>query len=344
MGSAGIRPPGDSHFKSAFEPWRGWGRHSPPGYMFLYTYWMDMKRDRDGNYWGNMLGPADDERVVLQRDKWYCLEHMIQANDPGKANGELAAWIDGKLYIHYTGIRWRTTPDVKLKRFGIGVYVHNATRDNKVWYDEVVLSTGYVGPLEGNRRVQAVIDEVDKTCREKTVYMIGPEKAKRLAELVREKKPKVVVECGTAIGYSGLWIARELKAAGRGKLITIEIDEDRSKQACEHFRRAGLEDIVDARVGDARKVVREIKEPVDFLFIDCNYSNYQPCLLGIEDQLTDGAVIVADNVGLGAYGMKDYLEHVRSKYNGKTEWFDIDLPWGKRDAMEITIVEKKGNE
>ena len=100
--------------------------------MFLYTYWMDMKRDRDGNYWGNMLGPADDDRVVLQRNKWYCLEHMIQVNDPGKANGELAAWIDGKLYIHYTGFRWRTTPDVKLKRFGIGVYVHNATQDNTV--------------------------------------------------------------------------------------------------------------------------------------------------------------------------------------------------------------------
>ena len=222
------------------------------------------------------------------------------------------------------------------------MYVHNATKDNTVWYDDVALSTGYIGPLEGNRKVQAVIDEVDKTCRDKTVYMLGPEKAKRLAELVRQKKPKVVVECGTAIGYSGLWIARELKAAGQGKLITIEIDEDRSKQACGYFRRAGLEDVVDARVGDARKLVREIKEPVDFLFIDCNYSNYHPCLAGIEDRLTDGAVIVADNVGIGAYGMKDYLDHVRSKYNSKTEWFDIDLPWGKRDAMEITQIESKG--
>ena len=82
---------------------------------------------------------------------------------------------------------------------------------------------------------------------------------------------------------------------------------------------------------------------MDFLFIDCNYSNYQPCLAGIEDRLTDGAVIVADNVGMGAYGMKDYLDHVRAKYSSKTEWFDIDLPWGNRDAMEITIVEKKDN-
>ena len=78
-----------------------------------------------------------------------------------------------------------------------------------------------------NREVQPVIEEVDRICREKTVYMIGPKKAERLAELVRQKKPLIVVECGTAIGYSGLWIARELKAAGQGKLITIEINEHR---------------------------------------------------------------------------------------------------------------------
>ena len=116
--------------------------------MFLYTYWMDMKGDRDGNYYGNMMGPTEDERVVLERDRWYCLEHMIQVNEPGQTDGELAAWIDGKLYIHYAGFRWRSTPDVKLKRFGIGLYIHHATRDNTVWYDDVALSTGYIGPRE----------------------------------------------------------------------------------------------------------------------------------------------------------------------------------------------------
>ena len=148
MGSASIRPQGDDHFNSAFEPWCDWRRYPAPGYMFLYTYWMDMQRDPDGHYWGNMLGPAKEERCVLRRDQWYCLEHMIQVNDLGKANGELAAWIDGKLYIHYKGFRWRTSADVKLKRFDIGVYVHHAAQGNTVWYDDVVLSTGYIGPQE----------------------------------------------------------------------------------------------------------------------------------------------------------------------------------------------------
>ena len=66
---------------------------------------------------------------------------------------------------------------------------------------------------------------------------------------------------------------------------------------------------------------------MDFLFIDCTYSNYHQCFQGIEERLAPGAVVVADNVGIGAAGMKDYLD-ARSKYRSKTEWFDIDLPWG----------------
>lgn len=186
-----------------------------------------------------------------------------------------------------------------------------------------------------------MIDELDKLCRENTIYMIGPVKGQRLAELVRQKKPKLVVECGTAVGYSGLWIARELKTTGRGKLITIEIDEEQAKQAGANFEKAGLADAVEVRVGDARKLTGEIKEPVDFLFIDCNFPNYYPCFQGIEKQLAPGAVVVADNVGVGAASMRDYLDHVRSKYRSNTEWFDIDFPWGKRDAMEVTIIDQK---
>jgi len=152
MGKAGIRPSGDDRFTSSFEPWRAWSRYDPPGYMFLYTYWMDMKRDRDGRYWGNNLNPADEDRLPLQRDRWYCLEHMIKVNDLGEANGELAAWIDGKLYIHYRGFRWRTAEDLKIKRLSLGVYVHRAAKDNTVWYDDAALSTGYIGPIEKQDR------------------------------------------------------------------------------------------------------------------------------------------------------------------------------------------------
>jgi hypothetical protein len=148
MGKAGIRPAGDDRFTASFEPWRDWGRMAAPGYMFVYAYWMEMQVDRDGHFWGNMLGPQPERRVVPPRGRWVCLEHMLVANDPGEADGELAAWIDGELYLHYIGIRWRSAAEVRIKRFDLGIYVHAADRANTVWYDDVVVSTGYVGPVE----------------------------------------------------------------------------------------------------------------------------------------------------------------------------------------------------
>lgn len=193
-------------------------------------------------------------------------------------------------------------------------------------------------PPAADDSVQAVIDHVEKECVSQGIRLLAPEKAKRLAELVRQVKPRVAVECGTAVGYSGLWIARELKAAGGGKLITIEIEAGLSREAEANFRKAGLAEYVTLRVGDARKIVKELKGPIDFVFLDCGPANYHACFLGLEDKLKDGAIVVADNAGYGAREMAEYLKHVRSKYNSSTEWFDIDLPWAKRDAIEVTTV------
>jgi len=187
--------------------------------------------------------------------------------------------------------------------------------------------------------VQAVIEAVEKSSIDRRIRLLAPEKARRLAELVRKAKPRIVVEGGTAIGYSALWIARELKAAGRGKLITMEILPELAREAQANFKKAGLEDYITVKIGDARKMVKDIKGPIDFVFLDCHPPNYYPCFIGLEDRLRPGAVAVADNAGYGARGMADYTKHVRSKYNSHIEWFDINLPWAKRDAIEVTIIE-----
>ena len=182
-----------------------------------------------------------------------------------------------------------------------------------------------------------VLQEVDERCREQHIPMLGSEKAEFLADLVQKAEPNLIVECGTAIGYSGLWMVNVLKSVGEGRLITVEIDTGRAQEAQENFRRANVNDLIDSRIGDATEVLKTIREPVDFLLLDNNYSNYFPCFRSIESQLTDGATVVADNVGIGAAGMADYLNHVRSHYESQTHWFETNLPWVKRDAMEVTI-------
>lgn len=151
LGGAGKRPKGDDYCSTRFEATVDWKRHPPPGALFSYTYWMDMKIDKDGKYWGNMLWPEEHARFLPEPGVWYCMEQMIKLNsfenDLPLADGELATWIDGTLYTHFVGIRWRSSPAVRLKRCGVGVYVHKSEKENTVWYDDLALSTGYIGPL-----------------------------------------------------------------------------------------------------------------------------------------------------------------------------------------------------
>ncbi len=144
MGQAGIKPDGDDRFGSGFEPWSDWETLTPPGQMQFYAYWHEMLPDNSGPYWGNVFYP--DTVIIPERGRWYCMEMMIKANDAGHDNGEIAAWIDGELYIHLTGFNWRTTNELKIKRISLGIYIHNNPKDNICWFDDIALSTGYIGP------------------------------------------------------------------------------------------------------------------------------------------------------------------------------------------------------
>ena len=143
MGMAGIKPVGDDRFGSGFDPWSAWETLPPPGRMQFYAYWHKMLPDNGGNYWGNVFYP--DSFITPERDRWYCMEMMIKANDAGFDNGEIAAWIDGELYMRLAGFNWRTTNELKIKRISLGIYIHNNPKENICWFDDVALSTGYIG-------------------------------------------------------------------------------------------------------------------------------------------------------------------------------------------------------
>jgi predicted O-methyltransferase YrrM len=193
--------------------------------------------------------------------------------------------------------------------------------------------------MKGNpMHLTDIIAEVDAECRLRDVRMLGPEKAVRLVELIKETKPGLVVEVGTAIGYSGLWIASTLRELSHGRLITFELDPDRAAEAGQNFKRAGLNHLITQHVGDARQEIRGVVGPVDFLFLDGGFENYYPCLMNVREQLSPNAMLLADNAGIGATEMADYLAYVRKNYDSHTEWFETELAWNPKDAMEISYV------
>ena len=147
LGKAGLRADGTNFFVTNLEPSNHRGQYPPPGVMGFYTYWPDMKPDPNtGKYWGNRFEP--NVPVQIKRGRWYCFECMIKLNGPGKSDGEQAFWIDGEKKYHQTNIHWRDSEILMLNMLNLEIYIHSSLKDNTVWFDDVVISTEYVGPME----------------------------------------------------------------------------------------------------------------------------------------------------------------------------------------------------
>lgn len=144
-----------------------------------------------------------------------------------------------------------------------------------------------------------------------------------LYDLIIKGNYKSALEIGTSTGHSGIWIAWALSKTG-GKLITIEIDEQRHKEALANFREAGLSDYIDARLGDAHKLVKELKGPFDFVFSDADKDWYLNYFIDVDPKLKVGGCFTAHNIsdrgrGYGGYGGQSaFLEYVRSLKNYET--------------------------
>ena len=126
------------------------------------------------------------------------------------------------------------------------------------------------------------------------------------------------LEIGTSTGHSGIWMAWALSKTG-GKLITIDIDEDRHREALENFKKAGLSEYIDARLADAHQLVKELEGPFDFVFSDADKYWYKQYFLDVDPKLEVGGCYTTHNIQEGRGGRggwnQDYLEFVRSQDN-----------------------------
>jgi caffeoyl-CoA O-methyltransferase len=141
-----------------------------------------------------------------------------------------------------------------------------------------------------------------------------------LYDIIVKNNYKSVLEIGTSTGHSGIWIAWALSKTG-GKLITIDIDEQRHKTALENFKKAGLSDYIDARLADAHSLVKELKGPFDFVFSDADKDWYKNYFIDVDPKLKTGGCFTAHNIserGRGYGGQGEFLEYIRSLKNYET--------------------------
>lgn len=130
-------------------------------------------------------------------------------------------------------------------------------------------------------------------------------------DIILEKGYTRGLEIGTSTGHSTVWIAWALSKTG-GKLITIEIDERRHKEALAHIKEAGLEEYVDARLANAHELVKELKGPFDFVFSDADKDWYINYFRDVSPKLVKGGCFVAHNVrpSGGMSGTRAYREFI----------------------------------
>jgi predicted O-methyltransferase YrrM len=190
-----------------------------------------------------------------------------------------------------------------------------------------------------DRRVQEFLQSRDRTWRDMNVPSAD---GKILHDLIVRNKFTRALEIGTSTGHSGIWIAWALSKTG-GRLITVEIDESRHREALANFREAGVDAFIDARLGDAHRLVPELEGPFDFVFCDADKDWYANYLKAVLPKMEDGGCFAAHNVSeRGWYGNgRDFLSYARSLPNLDTHVLEssrsgISVSYKKR----VTAVAK----
>ena len=127
---------------------------------------------------------------------------------------------------------------------------------------------------------------------------VSPPQGKLLAILVRLLGARSILEFGTLGGYSSIVMARAL--ADGGRLITLEADPGYAEVAGASIARAGLNDVVEIRVGPALETLPRLEEegagPFDLVFIDADKANTPNYFAWALDRTRPGGLIIADNV------------------------------------------------
>ena len=152
--------------------------------------------------------------------------------------------------------------------------------------------TAYLAGLRQDPHPQLAV--IDREGRAEGLPLVYPDTGALLHTLARACGARRILEIGTAIGYSTLWMASALPADG--VLVTMEYDAARASRARDHFAAAGVADRVSVIVGDATRFLHKVAGPFDFIFQDSDKQLYEPMLDRLIGLLRPGGLLVADNI------------------------------------------------
>lgn len=190
-------------------------------------------------------------------------------------------------------------------------------------------------------QVRQFLDEHRRTWRDANVPMAD---GQVLYDVIVGSGYTRALEIGTSTGHSAIWIAWALSKTG-GKLITIEIDEGRYRQALRNLEEAGLSEYVDARLSDAHTLVPSLTGPFDFVFLDADKNWYPRYFQDVLPKLELGGCFTAHNVsppssgrrgrGRGMRGTGEFVQMLTGTPGMETEFI--------RGGSGLSVSYKRGS-
>lgn len=160
---------------------------------------------------------------------------------------------------------------------------------------------------------------------------VSPEFGCFLYLCARACKATRIVEFGSSMGISAIYMAAALRDMGGGRLIGTDLEPGKIERARANLAAAGLDDLVEFRLGDARETLSAGLDEIDMVMLDGAFTLYLPVLKVLEPHLKQGAVIVGENAFAEASG---YIDYVRDPGNG---YLSLALPFNSDRGNELTI-------
>jgi len=156
------------------------------------------------------------------------------------------------------------------------------------------------------------IQQVKQLANERNIPIIEPDVGNLLQVLIKLHQPDRILELGTAVGYSTLWLAEDYS----GEIVTIELKEKEAQAASNFFTSFGYDNI-ELLTGDALEIMPTLEGSFDFIFLDAAKGQYPNFLEISKKLLAEGGLLVADDVLFKGMIADDRFYHPR--YNTLTK-------------------------
>ncbi len=157
---------------------------------------------------------------------------------------------------------------------------------------EVEAIAGYLEGLLPER--DPLLTRLEAEARKENIPIVGPRVGGILQILASVSGAKRILELGTAVGYSAIWLARGMGEGG--SLTTVEANEATAERARRNVAEANLSDVIEVRLGQALSLLPKMDGPLDLIFNDIDKESYPPVIPWAKKLLRPGGLLVTDNV------------------------------------------------